>query len=203
MDYAGYVLTGYGVVFGALGALRVVARAPRSCRRAAGAAGEAALERLVTEIAARDDPGAGEGFDESSTELDLTPRTVAPAREPRKKRPIGVYVALAAVVLGIGFVVLQGLGDATLYFRNVDEVVANPDALGTRRFRLQGLVNDDVATERRPRHASRSPSTATTSPSSTPVTRPTSSSPASPSCSRATSSAAHAIRWCSPATASS
>jgi cytochrome c-type biogenesis protein CcmE len=93
-----------------------------------------------------DDPGAGDGFDESSTELDLTPRTVAPPPRARKKRPIGVYLALAAVVAGIGFVVLQGLGDATLYFRNVDEVVANPDSLGTRRFRLQGLVQDDVET---------------------------------------------------------
>jgi cytochrome c-type biogenesis protein CcmE len=88
------------------------------------------------------DPGAGEGFDESSTELDLSPRQVAPAR-PRRQRPVGVYLALAAVVLAIGFVVLQGLSDATLYFRNVDEAVAQADELGTRRFRLQGLVDGE------------------------------------------------------------
>jgi len=89
------------------------------------------------------DPGAGEGFDEG---LDLTPRTTAVADRPRARRPrpIGAYLALGAVALGIGFVVLQGLGDATLYFRNVDEAVAERDELGTRRFRLQGLVRDDI-----------------------------------------------------------
>ena len=49
-----------------------------------------------------------------------------------------------AVVLGIGFVVLQGLDNATLYFRNADEALADREELGTRRFRLQGLVRDDV-----------------------------------------------------------
>lgn len=93
------------------------------------------------------DPGAGEGFDEAS-DLDLSPRTAAPSRGGRggavRRRPVGTWLALAAVVLGIGFVVLQGLGDATLYFRNADEAVAERDELGTRRFRLQGLVRDDV-----------------------------------------------------------
>ena len=90
------------------------------------------------------DPGSGHGYDESP-ELDLTPRTSA-ATTPRTKRqrPIGVYLALVALVLGIGFVVLQGLDNATLYFRNADEALAERDELGTRRFRLQGLVRDDV-----------------------------------------------------------
>jgi cytochrome c-type biogenesis protein CcmE len=102
----------------------------------------------VTGIRYDDDPGAGHGYDESP-ELDLTPRTAtdAPPRRPRRHRPIAVWLALAAVVLGIGFVVLQGLGDATLYFRNVDEAVADRAELGDRRFRLQGLVADDVAGE--------------------------------------------------------
>jgi cytochrome c-type biogenesis protein CcmE len=92
-----------------------------------------------------DDPGAGHGYDESP-ELDLTPRTSAPAAgsRPRKQRPIGVYLALVAVVVAIGFVVMQGLDNATLYFRNADEALAERDELGTRRFRLQGLVRDDV-----------------------------------------------------------
>jgi cytochrome c-type biogenesis protein CcmE len=46
--------------------------------------------------------------------------------------------------VGIGFVVYQGLGNATLYFHNVDEALAQRDDLGTRSFRLQGLVRDDV-----------------------------------------------------------
>lgn len=95
-----------------------------------------------------DDPGSGEGFDESRDALDLSPRTTTtgpdvPARAGRR-RPVGAYLALAAVVLGVAFVVLQGLGDATVYFRNVDEALAQRDDLGTRRFRLQGLVRDDV-----------------------------------------------------------
>lgn len=97
----------------------------------------------------RDDPGAGDGYDDAGGELDLTPRTgPAPTAGPgraRRRRPVTVWLALAAVVLGIGFVVAQGLGSATLYFRNVDEAVAQRDELGTRRFRLQGLVGDDVA----------------------------------------------------------
>jgi len=99
----------------------------------------------VTDV--RDDPGAGHGYDESGGDLDLSPRTgpsPAPGRA-RARRPVTVWLALAVVVLGIGFVLLQGLGNATLYFRNVDEAVAERDELGTRRFRLQGLVEDDVA----------------------------------------------------------
>nr|MDQ3294566.1 cytochrome c maturation protein CcmE [Actinomycetota bacterium] len=41
-------------------------------------------------------------------------------------------------------VVYRGLGDATLYFRNADEAVADRDELGTRDFRLQGLVVEDA-----------------------------------------------------------
>lgn len=92
------------------------------------------------------DPGAGEGFDEGS-DLDLSPRTTAVADRPRpdrRPRPMAAWLALSAVVLAIGFVVLQGLDDATLYFRNVDEAVAQRDDLGTRRFRLQGLIRDDL-----------------------------------------------------------
>lgn len=94
-----------------------------------------------------DDPGAGHGYDESP-ELDLSPRIpAATARPPRRQRSVAVYLALLAVVLGIGFVVLQALDGATLYFRNVDEAVAQRDELGERRFRLQGLVGDDVVVD--------------------------------------------------------
>lgn len=94
-----------------------------------------------------DDPGAGHGFDESP-ELDLSPRTSAASAGPhrvRTQRPVAAYLALAGIVLAVGFVVLQALGGATLYFRNVDEAVAQRESLGDRRFRLQGLVRDDVA----------------------------------------------------------
>jgi cytochrome c-type biogenesis protein CcmE len=101
----------------------------------------------VTDVRDADDPGAGEGYDESP-ELDLTPRTSAADSAVRvrstRRRPIGAYVVLAAIVVGVGFVLLRGLGDATLYFRNVDEAVEQRDSLGDRRFRLQGLVRNDV-----------------------------------------------------------
>ena len=43
-------------------------------------------------------------------------------------------------MLGLGALVYKGLNDATLYFRNADEAVAQRDELGTKRFRLQGTV---------------------------------------------------------------
>jgi cytochrome c-type biogenesis protein CcmE len=44
------------------------------------------------------------------------------------------------VVVALGFLVFQGLGNATLYFRTADEAVAQREDLGTRRFRIQGNV---------------------------------------------------------------
>ena len=88
--------------------------------------------------------------------MELTPRTLddddvtveegeVPARAPRARRrrtrrrwvPLAV---LAVVVLGLGALVYKGLNDATLYFRNADEAVAQRDELGSKRFRLQGTV---------------------------------------------------------------
>jgi cytochrome c-type biogenesis protein CcmE len=53
-------------------------------------------------------------------------------------------VALAVVAAAIAFVVWQGLNNATLYFYNADEAVAQRDELGERRFRMQGTVVDDA-----------------------------------------------------------
>lgn len=88
--------------------------------------------------------------------MELTPRTLddddvtvegddgAPPPRPRARRrgrrrwlPLMV---LAVVVAGLGGLMLKGLSDAALYFRNADEAVAQRDDLGTRRFRLQGTV---------------------------------------------------------------
>jgi cytochrome c-type biogenesis protein CcmE len=49
-------------------------------------------------------------------------------------------VVLAIVLGAIAFLVVQGLGNATTFFRNVDEALEERDDLGTRRFRLQGIV---------------------------------------------------------------
>lgn len=51
-----------------------------------------------------------------------------------------LWVAGALVLAALGFLVFQGLGNATLYFRNTDEAVAQRASLGDRRFRIQGAV---------------------------------------------------------------
>jgi cytochrome c-type biogenesis protein CcmE len=52
----------------------------------------------------------------------------------------------AVVVLGaLGFLLYQGLGNATLYFRTADEAVAQREKLGDRRFRIEGNVLSPVA----------------------------------------------------------
>jgi cytochrome c-type biogenesis protein CcmE len=46
-----------------------------------------------------------------------------------------------AVVLGaMAFLLVQGLGNATSFYRNADEAMAKREQLGTKRFRLQGVV---------------------------------------------------------------
>ncbi len=51
-----------------------------------------------------------------------------------------LWLAGAVVVIALGFLVGQGLGNATLYFRTADEAVAQRESLGDRRFRIQGDV---------------------------------------------------------------
>jgi cytochrome c-type biogenesis protein CcmE len=77
-------------------------------------------------------------------ELDLTPRGdgEAPGRAVRSsgmRRWVGVAVLVAVVGVGAA-VVVQALNDATLFFRNADEAVAQRSELADSRFRLQGLV---------------------------------------------------------------
>lgn len=82
---------------------------------------------------------------EGDSPLDLTPRTPPPlTRRSRPTRARTVRtVALVALVLGaLAFVLVRGLGDATLFFYNVDEAVAQKPKLEERRFRLQGNVVD-------------------------------------------------------------
>lgn len=59
-------------------------------------------------------------------------------------------LAFATVLLvAIGFLVVKGLGNASTYFRTADEAVAQLDSLGTRRFRVEGVVvEDSVRTEK-------------------------------------------------------
>lgn len=77
--------------------------------------------------------------------MDLTPRTEGPdtAEVRRRMHPARRYGALAVIVAAVGiaaFLLIRTLGDATEFFRNVDEAVAERAELGDRRFRLQGRV---------------------------------------------------------------
>jgi cytochrome c-type biogenesis protein CcmE len=86
--------------------------------------------------------------------VELSPRTAEveegteAARPPRRRASPLVYGALLAVVIGLGIVVWQGLTSASLYFYNADEAVEQRDALGDRRFRLQGTVVGDTISPR-------------------------------------------------------
>ena len=56
----------------------------------------------------------------------------------RSRLRLGIVIAVVCGALA--FLVIQGLGNATTFYRNADEVVAKRPSLGTKRFRLQGVV---------------------------------------------------------------
>ncbi len=53
-----------------------------------------------------------------------------------------IYVASAVLIAAIGWLLWQGLGNATVFFKTADEAVAQRASLGTRRFRIEGAVVD-------------------------------------------------------------
>ncbi|HEX3393174.1 MAG TPA: cytochrome c maturation protein CcmE [Acidimicrobiales bacterium] len=59
-----------------------------------------------------------------------------------------LWLAGSVVLAALGFLVFQGLGNATVYFRTADEAVAQRSTLGTRRFRLEGTVVAGSVAER-------------------------------------------------------
>ena len=65
-------------------------------------------------------------------------------RPPSRGRRFPIIVVLVAIVGVAGFVIVNALGNATLFFRNADEAVADRGELGTSRFRLQGTVEGDT-----------------------------------------------------------
>jgi len=60
--------------------------------------------------------------------------------KPLKRWRNGVLIVV--VLAALGLVLAQGLGNAALFFYNVDEAVAQQQDLGSKRFRLQGSVTD-------------------------------------------------------------
>jgi cytochrome c-type biogenesis protein CcmE len=82
-------------------------------------------------------------FDDTGTDGDGAVRTRA-RRGPRHRRHRWApLLVLGVVLVALGVLVFKGLSDATLYFRNADEAVAQRESLGTERFRLQGTVTGD------------------------------------------------------------
>lgn len=74
--------------------------------------------------------------DAESGGLNLEPREVAPIADRRRRLlPMGV---LAVVLVGLGFVLFQTLGDASLFFYNADEALERRTELDDQRFRVQG-----------------------------------------------------------------
>lgn len=56
--------------------------------------------------------------------------------------------AIGLIVLALGVLLFKGLGNATLYFREADEAVAQMDSLGTKRFRVEGIVVEGTVAEK-------------------------------------------------------
>ena len=69
---------------------------------------------------------------------DLTPRA---ARPPRKRRWLPLLL-VALVIVAISALLFKTLGDATLFFKNADQAVADRVELEDRRFQVQGTVVD-------------------------------------------------------------
>jgi cytochrome c-type biogenesis protein CcmE len=63
-------------------------------------------------------------------------------RPPAQRSRLRLGIVIALVCGAIAFLLVQGLGNATTYFRNADEALADREDLGTSRFRLQGTVAD-------------------------------------------------------------
>lgn len=77
-------------------------------------------------------------------QVDLTPRSVdAPLSASRRLVPKLVGVA---VVVALGFVLFQSLGDAALFFYNADEAVERRAELVGQRFRVQGTAFGEAQT---------------------------------------------------------
>ncbi|MEO7836376.1 MAG: cytochrome c maturation protein CcmE [Acidimicrobiales bacterium] len=72
----------------------------------------------------------------------MTLTTPAPAA-PRPRAQLSrkrLWIAGAVILAALGFLVVQALGEATVYFKTADEAVAERADIGTRRFRIEGVV---------------------------------------------------------------
>ena len=64
--------------------------------------------------------------------------TVRPRSQFGSRRRLMVVAAL--IVVALGFLVFQGLGNATVYFKTADEAARQRSSIGSRRIRVEGAV---------------------------------------------------------------
>jgi cytochrome c-type biogenesis protein CcmE len=91
-------------------------------------------------------PAAGSRDDPESTDAEEIVAPSRPAARPRtllgsRRRQV---IAFALIIGALLVLVVEGLGNATVYFKTADEAVAQRAKLGTRRFRIEGTVQSDV-----------------------------------------------------------
>ncbi len=65
-----------------------------------------------------------------------------------RRRPLGSrrrqIIAGVVIVAALVFLAVQGLSNATIYFKTADQAVADKASLGTKPFRIEGMVDNDV-----------------------------------------------------------
>ena len=77
--------------------------------------------------------------------MDLTPRhEIGDAGQLRRaihrRRRWSIFAIAVVLIAAMAVITAQGLRNATLFFRNVDEAIEQRAELGDRRFRIQGRV---------------------------------------------------------------
>lgn len=94
------------------------------------------------ELTPRTGPGTADAADTAAPGETAGPGLApsAPRSPSAGRRRLPVIVAIVVIVAVAGFVLVNALGNATLFFYNADEAVAQQQQLGTQRFRLQGTV---------------------------------------------------------------
>jgi cytochrome c-type biogenesis protein CcmE len=92
-----------------------------------------------TVVAAPASPtAAADGHDTSGRPAGGAPRT--PAGEAQRRSRRRLWVVGAVLVAAFGFLLYKGIGGSLDYFETVDQAVAHKAMLGTRTFRLEGVV---------------------------------------------------------------
>lgn len=84
------------------------------------------------------DPASGSS---PTSPLDLSPRAgvdITSSASPTRR--IVPVVVVIAIIAALGFVLMQGLNDAALFYYNVDEVIEREAELSEQRIRVQGNV---------------------------------------------------------------